>query len=111
VLGYEKTDPVSFSVTINSTDSFILLYNEPYDEFWECNASDFRFVVNSINNGYLIEGNSSNQDIIITYIPETSLQLGLKISAAALVLTFVAVALILLIPKLSKRGNILMKRK
>ncbi len=92
VVSYEKSDPVSFSVVVNATKPFILAYQEPYDEFWESNTSSSRIIINSVNNGYLIDGNLNDanektSEITITYTPEGYLQLGIKISVIAFILT------------------------
>ncbi len=114
VISYEKTDPVSFSVVVNITKPFILAYQESYDEFWKSNASASRIIVNSVNNGYLIDGNLSGANektfgINLTYTPEKYFQLGVKISVAAFILATLALILILLVPRFRQKKPLLNK--
>jgi hypothetical protein len=114
VVSYEKSDPVSFSVVVNSTKPFILSYQEPYDEFWESNTSASRIIINSVNNGYFIDGNLNDanektSEISITYTPEGYLQWGIKISIIAFILTTMSLVLILLVPRFRKKKPLLNK--
>lgn len=98
VVSYEKTDPVSFSVLVNASKPFILAYEEPYDEFWQSNASDGKIILNSVNNGFLVNASDStdkNYTINITYAPEKDFVLGVKISTVVFILatSLLAVAL------------------
>jgi hypothetical protein len=116
VVSYEKTDPVSFSVDVNASKPFILGFQEPHDEFWQSTPSMSKIIINSVNNGFLVDSNVSNSvngtySISLTYGPEKDFQLGIKISAVALVLvTFLVVALS--VPAIYKRlGRISMSKK
>ena len=108
VIAYEKTDPVTFSVKVNASSSFILAFQEPYDELWHSNASYFKIRVNSVNNGFLINSSSissQNSSITVTYTPEKDFQLGVKITVASF---FIAILLIVIIscwPHMSKLVN------
>jgi len=103
VVRYEKSDPVSFSVAVNASRPFILGYQEPYDEFWQSNISSTNLVLNSVNNGYFVDSNSTNAVINITYSPEQSLQLGLKITLISFLATLTIISIALLYPKIRHR--------
>jgi hypothetical protein len=108
VVSFEKTDPVSFSVVVNSSKPFILGYQEPYDDLWQSNSSTSKIMLNSVNNGFLIENNAAastadTYTIYVTYTPEKYLDLGLKVSALALIFVTLTIVLILLSPKIHKK--------
>jgi hypothetical protein len=99
VVSYEKTDPVSFSVVVNASKPFILGYQEPYDEFWQSNISSAKLILNSVNNGFFVEPNSTLNTVIgITYSPEQSLQLGVKITLISFLATLAIIGVVLLYP-------------
>ena len=55
-----------------------------------------RIIINSVNNGYLIDGNLNDanektSEINITYTPEAYFQLGVKISVATFILVTLAI--------------------
>lgn len=110
VVSYEKSDPVSFSVVVNASKPFILGYQEPYDELWQSNTSSTKIVLNSVNNGFFIDSNSTINSVInITYSPEQSLQLGVKITLISFLATLAIIGILLLYPKI-KQHRVTKKR-
>jgi hypothetical protein len=106
VVSYEKSNPVSFSVVVNASKPFILGYQEPYDEFWQSNISSTKLILNSVNNGFFVNPNSTLNTVInITYSPEQSLQLGVKITLISFLATLAIIGIVLLYPKIRQHRS------
>jgi|WetSurMetagenome_2_1015567.scaffolds.fasta_scaffold11393_2 hypothetical protein len=108
VASYEKTGPASFSVKVNASKPFILTFHEAYDEFWQSNISAKKLILNSVDNGFLVNdslGVPKNElvTISIDYTPEVTFRLGTMISAISLVSVIAAVGLALAFSKIKKR--------
>ena len=107
VASYEKTDPVSFSVVVNASKGFILGFQEPYDELWHSNISSTNLFLNSVNNAFFVDSNSTINTVIqITYSPEQSLQLGLKITLAGFLASLIIICLVLFYPKIRQKSAV-----
>ncbi|WP_131159600.1 hypothetical protein [Aeropyrum pernix] len=85
-MAFERKDPATIVVRLNSVTPFTLVFAEAYDPFWEARVyKDGRLVevvrsvpVYGVINGFLT--------IVIRYVPQDWFELGLRISAATFAL-------------------------
>jgi hypothetical protein len=108
VVSYEKTGPVSFAVKVNASKTFVLSFNEAYDEFWQSNISAQKLILNSVCNGFIVNSTyvAPKNDLVtinINYSPEATFQLGSMISAISLVFVIAVVSLVTVFPKIKRK--------
>ena len=108
VVSYEKTDPVFFAVVVNASKPFVLSFHESYDELWQSNISTTRLILNSVDNGFLVNITSQvpkNElvTINITYSPEAAFQLGTKVTVVSFVFVTAIISVVLAFPKFKKK--------
>lgn len=107
VVSYEKSDPVSFSVVVNASKGFVLGFQEPYDGLWKSNISSTKLFLNAVNNGFIVDSNGTIATVVnITYSPEESLQLGLKISLISFLASLMTICLVLVYPKIRQKSAV-----
>jgi hypothetical protein len=100
----KKIDQTKYSLSIDSTEPFILELSRPYNQFWRAFVSDFEYKPVQLDNGangFIID-QAGKLDVRVEYIQQSWFLIGLTVS----VLSFLLALSYLMIRYRSKKKNV-----